>query len=65
MTKNIMVFVNWFCEYRQNNNIFAELEPVLCSCARITQTIVPYPSFIYESVPVKSEFRNLIFYVFL
>jgi hypothetical protein len=41
MTENIMVFVNWFCEYRQNNNIFAELEPVLCSCAGRAQTFVP------------------------
>ena len=38
MAKKIMVFINWFCEYRRYNKIFAEMEPVLCSCAGKAQT---------------------------
>jgi hypothetical protein len=40
MAKNIRVSVKLFCEYRRNNNIFAELEFVLCSCAGKAQTLV-------------------------
>ena len=30
--------VERFCEYRRINGIFAEMEPVLCSCAGKAQT---------------------------
>ena len=44
-----------FCEYRHINEIFAETEPVLCSCAGKAQTFGLWSSFKYEKVDVDLE----------
>ena len=45
--------------YRRINEIFAETEPVLCSCAGKAQTFGSWSSFKYEEISVKSEKRDL------